>query len=372
MAYLGESIKKLGFGLMRLPFIGSEVDMEQTKQMIDLFMSRGFTYFDTAYGYNDGKSEKAIGELLVKRYPRDSFTLATKLPAWEAGSAEAARNMFWTSLERTGAGYFDFYLHHNVNHERAVYIDKYDLWNFVNEQKNAGLIKYVGMSFHDKADVLDQMLTEHPELDFVQLQLNYADWESEYLQARRNYEVARKHGKPITVMEPIKGGSLTLLPPQVADIFHKVNPDESLASWALRFVASHEGIITVLSGMSTLEQVDENTRFMQDWKPLNDEEMEAVNKVMKALDEIEQIPCTKCCYCTKGCPMGVNIPEIFKAYNNYLVFNNMRGAIANYGWATRDGGFASKCIECGQCESVCPQQIPIIENLKKARKLLEN
>lgn len=372
MAYLGESIPKLGFGLMRLPMIGEDVDIEQTKEMVDLFISKGFTYFDTAYGYLNGKSEEAAKVALVDRYPRESFQLATKLPAWAgAKNAEEAKEMFYTSLRRTGAGYFDFYLLHNLGDTRTQVFEDYDIWNFVQERKAEGLIRHIGFSFHDKADKLDEILTKHPEVEFVQLQINYIDWDSESIQSRACYEVARKHGKPVIVMEPVKGGNLANLPADVAKIFTDANPNASLPSWAIRFVASHEGLVTVLSGMSTLEQMQDNVSFMEHFQPLSEEEAAVVDKAVAALNAKPSIPCTGCSYCTKGCPMSINIPAIFKAMNFKNVFDNVTGAKNEYGWASKNGAKASDCLACGQCESVCPQHIEIIEELKKCAELFD-
>ena len=254
MAYLGESIRKLGFGLMRLPMLGEEVDLEQTKQMVDLFMEAGFTYFDTAYGYLGGKSEKAVKTALVERYPRESFQLATKLPAWAGPkTAEEAKQMFYTSLERTGAGYFDFYLLHNLGNERTKFFDEWKIWDFVADLKKQGLIKHIGFSMHDSADALEAQLQAHPETEFVQLQINYADWDNDSVQSRKCYEVARKYGKSVIIMEPVKGGYLASLPEKVAEPLHRLAPEVSDSSWAIRYAASLDGLITVLSGMSTVE-----------------------------------------------------------------------------------------------------------------------
>lgn len=372
MTHLGNGIKKLGFGLMRLPMLGENVDIEQTKQMVDLFLKKGFTYFDTAYGYLNGKSEMAIKEALIDRYPRESFQLATKLPAWAgAQTADEAKEMFWTSLKRTGAGYFDFYLMHNLGGSRTQAFDKFGIWDFLAEQKEKGLIKHLGFSFHDKADILDEVLNKHPEMEFVQLQINYADWESETVESGKCYEVARKHHKPVIIMEPVKGGSLANLPEALTDIFKKANSSASLPSWAIRYAASLDGLITVLSGMSTLDQMKDNLSFMEDFKPLNESEQEVISKVQKALKEIPRIPCTDCQYCVKGCPQEIVIPRIFGAMNNYLIYDNLVGAKGNYGFETREGGRASECIECGQCETACPQHIHIIDELKKAAQLFE-
>lgn len=372
MSYLGKDIPKLGFGLMRLPMLEKEVDIEQTKTMVDMFLKAGFTYFDTAYGYIGGKSEEAIKVALVDRYPRESFQLATKLPAWAgAKTAEEAREMLQTSLRRTGAGYFDFYLLHNCGDTRTKAFDDFDMWNFVLEEKAKGTLKHVGFSFHDKADVLDDLLTKHPEMEFVQLQINYADWESDSVQARRCYEVARKHGKPVIIMEPVKGGNLADLPASVADVFKAADPEASLSSWAIRYAASLDGVITVLSGMSNIAQMEDNLKTMSAFKPLDAQERKVVADAQAALNAIPHIDCTGCQYCMKGCPMEINIPGIFGNMNTYLIYNNLQGARGSYGWTTSRGGKASACVGCGQCESVCPQHISIIEELKKAVELLE-
>ena len=376
MAYLGEHINKLGFGLMRLPMIGGfegEVDIEQMKEMVDLFMTKGFTYFDTAYGYAGGKSELAAKTAIVDRYPRESFQLATKLPAWAgANSAEEAKQMFWTSLERTGAGYFDFYLLHNIGGNRTNKFDDYGIWDFVAGLKEKGLVKHIGFSFHDTANVLDEILTKHPEMEFVQLQLNYGDWESGSVQSRKCYEVALKHNKPIIIMEPIKGGMMANLPDSVGGILAEADPNTSQASWAIRFAASLKNVVTVLSGMSTVEQMKDNLSYMEDFKPLNEAEKATVEKARLALETIPRVPCTSCEYCLKDCPQGIHIPQIFDAANRYYVFGDLGAAKFGYMLEQKFGSAAaSECIECGACENVCPQKIPIIDELKKTVALLK-
>jgi predicted aldo/keto reductase-like oxidoreductase len=376
MAYLGEDIKKLGFGLMRLPMIGGadgEVDIEQLKDMVDLFMSKGFTYFDTAYGYGNGKSEAAAKVALIDRYPRESFQFATKLPAWAGPkTAEEARQMFWTSLERTGAGYFDYYLLHNLGGARTDKFDEYGIWEFALEMKAKGLIRHVGFSMHDSAEALDKILTAHPEMEFVQLQINYADWESGSVQSRLCYEVALKHQKPVIIMEPVKGGALSALPESVAAILREANPAMSEASWAIRFAASLDQIITVLSGMSTLEQMKDNISYMEQFKPLDAAEKVAVEKARLALESIPRIACTSCSYCVKDCPVGIHIPGYFDAMNRYLVYNDLGAAKFGYQLEQMFGSEkGSACIACGACEAVCPQKINVIAELKRVAGVLE-
>lgn len=370
MEYLGKNIPKLGFGLMRLPLIGEEIDIEQTKQMVDLFLAKGFTYFDTAYGYNNGKSEEAAKIALVDRYPRESFQLATKLPAWTANSAEEAKEMFKTSLRRTGAGYFDFYLMHNINEKRKKTFDKYKIWDYLRELKQKGLVRHIGFSYHDKAALLDSILTEIPDVEFVQLQINYADWENDFVESRKCYEVALKHNKPVIIMEPVKGGVLANPSPKIRQIFQEADPQASLASWAIRFAASLDKVITVLSGMSTLEQMQDNLSYMENFRPLDDKERAVIQRAQEALKEIPSIPCTSCQYCVKDCPQQIHIPTFFLALNRNLIYDDFKGAQYEYKNAMRFGSQdPSQCIACGNCEDVCPQQLNIIESLKEAVKL---
>ena len=363
--YFGENTPKLGFGLMRLPKRGGKIDIEQTKQMVDLFMEAGLTYFDTAYVYDDGDSERAAKAALVDRYPRESYTLCTKLCAWMgAHNEKTAKQQFYTSLERTGAGYFDYYLLHALQAGNYKTYDKYHIWDFVKEQKAKGLIKHWGFSFHATPDILDELLTDHPDVEFVQLQLNYADWENPQVTARENYEVARKHGKSIVVMEPVKGGALANPPKEVGKIFKETSPDVSFASWAIRYAASLDGIITVLSGMSNLEQMKDNLSYMKDFKPLNVEEQATIRKAQELMNGIKSIPCTACHYCTAGCPKKIPIPEIFSARNQQLVWGQLEAGGRQYAKAVENVGRACDCISCGQCERACPQQIDVITRLK--------
>ena len=368
MAYLGEDIPKLGFGLMRLPMKDEQIDVNQTKEMVDLFLDNGFTYFDTAYGYFEGKSEETAKAALIDRYPREKFQFATKLPPWAgAKSADEAKQMFWTSLKRTGAEYFDFYLLHNLGATRTKSFDDYGIWDYVQELKEKGLIRHVGFSFHDKADVLDDILTKHPEMEFVQLQINYGDWDSGTVQSRKCYEVARKHNKPVVVMEPVKGGTLVgLLAPEIKAVFDEADASASYASWAIRFAASLEGVVTVLSGMSSIEQMRDNISYMKDFRPLSASERAIVDKARAVLASIPSIPCTACEYCVAGCPKSIVIPKIMEALNTENVFRDQNSAKFTYSWETQFGGKGSDCIACGKCEEVCPQQINIIDSLKEA------
>ena len=374
MSYLGEEIPKLGFGLMRLPMNNGAIDIKHVSKMVDLFLNRGFYYFDTAYVYNNGESEKAIKKALVDRYDRTKFMLATKLPAWAgAKTKQEAEQMFYTSLERTGAEYFDYYLLHNLGENRTHFFYEFDIWNFLQKRKEEGLIKHLGFSLHDKAAELDKILCAHPEMEFVQLQINYADWESPSVESRLCYETARKHNKPIIIMEPVKGGSLASPPPSVKKILLNANPNASLSSWAIRFAASLEGVVTVLSGMSNIEQIQDNTTYMSNFKPLSKEEYATIKQAQEELEKITVVPCTFCEYCMKDCPQSVAIPGTFQAVNILNVFNNLPFAKSKYSWNTKGHGLslASECVECGQCEAVCPQHIKIIDELKKAASLLE-
>ena len=365
-SYLGESIKKLGFGLMLLPMIGEEIDMEQTKRMVDTFMEKGFTYFDTAYVYIGGKSEVALKEAVVDRYPRDSFQCATKLPLWDLKEPQEMEKIFQESLDRAGLEYYDFYLLHAMSAERVAKADELGAWDFMKRLKAEGRAKHIGFSFHDTAEALEDILKAHPEMEFVQLQINYVDWESESVQSRKCYEVARKYNKPVIIMEPVRGGSLAIMPPQVQQVFKEAEPENSVASWAVRYCASLEGIVTVLSGMSTEEQLNDNVSYMENFQPLNEGERATVQKVVDILNSLPTIPCTACKYCVDGCPQKINIPGIFKAMNDLTLYNNEVTARHSYNNAVGEGGKAGDCIQCGACEAHCPQKIEIIETLKKA------
>ena len=366
MSYLGEEIKKLGFGLMRLPQKDGAIDIEQTKTMVDMFLDAGFTYFDTAWAY--AGSEDAIRQALVERYPREKYQLATKNAAWiNCKSKEEAQAQLDVSLKQTGAGYFDFYLLHNLGESRTQYFDKFDMWSWIQEKKNEGLIRHAGFSFHSTPDELDEILKAHPEMEFVQLQINYADWDNPAVCSKECYEVARKHGKPVIIMEPVKGGMLATPPQSVIDILKAEEPKMSAASWAIRFAADLDGVITVLSGMSNIEQMQDNLSYMKNFSGLNEKEKDTIQNVQEELKKIPLIPCTTCNYCAKVCPNNIGISGSFTAMNYLTLYGNKDSALSQENWLV--GGHnkkrANECIKCGKCEEVCPQHIHIREELEK-------
>ena len=373
------SAKKLGFGMMRLPLLDanddSKIDIEQTKQMVDTFLERGFTYFDTAWMYCAFKSENAAKEALVDRHPRDSFTLATKLHAGFLKNKDDRDRIFNEQRAKTGVEYFDYYLLHDIGTHHYEIYKELDCFNWLVEKKKQGLVKKIGFSFHDNAALLDKVLTEHPEMEFVQLQINYLDWDSEGVQSRKCYEVAKKHGKPVIVMEPVKGGTLAKVPERVEKSFKAYHPDMSDPSWAVRFAASLDNVMMVLSGMSNMEQLLDNTGYMMDFKPLNQEEQDLVKDAVRIINSNIAIPCTGCSYCTEGCPMHIAIPKYFSLYNADLQECKEKGWTPHgeyYDNLTKTFGKASSCVGCKQCERVCPQHLPIVEHLKTVAEYFEH
>lgn len=370
--------KKLGFGLMRLPLLDpndqKSIDMEQLKKMVDLFLDRGFTYFDTAYMYHDFASERAVKTALVERHARDCFTLTSKLPTMMLKTKEDQERIFNEQLEKCGVEYFDYYLLHaltKVTYETAQRLGSFD---FIQQKKKEGKVRHIGISFHDSAELLEEILSAHPEIELVQIQLNYLDWDNEVIQSRQCYETIRRHGKEVLVMEPIKGGTLAKVPQRAAELLKGAEPDKSIPSWAIRFAASHEGVKMVLSGMSTLAQLDDNTSYMQDFKPFTPAEYDLVKKVVGIINEAITVPCTACHYCTKGCPKHIAIPEFFSIYNNHCQAPMEGFSTQKFYYDTlidHGSGKASACIGCKQCERMCPQHIEITKYLRDVAKTFE-
>ena len=366
---LDKNVGKLGFGMMRLPRKGDGIDIEETKKLVDAFMISRFNYFDTAFAYPG--SEEAIKEALVNRYPRKSYYLASKCAIWSGcKEKEDAEKELDISLERTGAGYFDFYLLHALNKDSAKTFEEWGLWEYFLKKKEEGLIKHLGFSFHDSPEVLDDILSKHPEAEFVQLQINWADWEDPKVQSKGSWEVARKHNKDIIVMEPVKGGLLADPHPLVKEVFSSSDPNASPASWAIRFASSLEGVMTVLSGMNTLEMLGDNVKTMWNFKGFDAKQMETIEKAREVFSSLPSIPCTKCDYCAKVCPMDIGISGTFAAMNTLLLYGNETIAKDRYKAMVINKGRKNpeKCIKCGKCEEACPQHIEIRSNLEKAKE----
>ncbi len=361
---------QFGFGCMRLPTLEKDdpasFDYEKINALFDAYLDQDFTYFDTAYTYHGYHAEEAVRHALVERHPRDSFELATKMPLRDFKDSEDLEKIFNEQLANCGVEYFDYYLLHNMGTNVYEKCRKYDAFGFVFRKKTEGKIRHVGMSFHDMPELLDEILSQYGEgLDFVQLQINYADWEQPNVQSRRCLEVANKYGKPVFVMEPCKGGTLVNLPEEAEKLLRSYKPNVSNASWALRFAASQEGVVRVLSGMNSMEQVMDNCKTFRNFQPLTERETAVVNEVTKIIEANTAVPCTGCAYCTHGCPKNIAIPQYFALYNNITrTTGSFSSQAVYYNNAALTHGKASDCIACKQCERACPQHLPIVEHLK--------
>jgi predicted aldo/keto reductase-like oxidoreductase len=368
--------KKLGFGLMRLPLKNPadrySVDMETFKRMIDVFLEKGFNYFDTAYVY--ANSEECTRDALVKRYPREQYKLATKMPLSNLKTANNQERIFSEQLSRTGVSYFDAYLLHNMGVENYKTAQRFGSFDFILQKKSEGKIKHIGFSHHDSAELLDEILTSHPETEFVQLQINYLDWDNKNIQSGKCYEVAQKHQKPVIVMEPVKGGVLANIPEKAKQLFKSRYPEASAASWALRYAASFDNVIGVLSGMSNMEQMLDNTGYMQNFVPLSEDERSLIAEALSIIKESIAIPCTGCNYCRKDCPKNIAIPNYFALYNNVKLqgFSPFYTEEVYYNRFIKTHSKASDCIECKQCEKICPQHLGIVNYLKDVAKVFEH
>ena len=363
---------KLGFGFLRLPHMDpneiNDVDLETTKAMVDLFLERGFRYFDTAYTYLNGKSEVFLRKALVERYPRDAYQIATKLPCGILAKGKTAEEVFREQLEKCGVDFFDVYLLHGLDGEDAEFAEKQGCFDFLQEQKEKGKVRYTGFSFHDTADALDKILTRHPEIDVVQIQLNYLDWDNPIIQSGACYEICRKHDKPIIVMEPVKGGTLASIPTEAAALLN----GEAPAHRAIRFAASQEGVALVLSGMSTIEQVAENTSFMTNFTPLSWDEREVLKETADIIRKAVAIPCTGCAYCVEDCPVGIPIPKYFSLYNERERDGWQVNTEDRYKELTKLYPSADACVECKNCEQKCPQKILVADYIKTVSAVFDS
>lgn len=359
--------KKLGFGLMRLPLTdpnnNGSVDIEQLKEMVDAYLERGFTYFDTAWMYCDGQSEHAVKAAIADRYPRDRFTVTSKLPNGPLESLEDRDKIFNEQLRKTGLNYFDYYLLHAIGEQNIERFLQYDCFTWLMDKKAQGLAKNIGFSFHGTPELLDELLTKYPQLDVVQLMINYLDWENEKVQSRACHEVAVRHNKKIIIMEPVRGGALADVPEKVKMMFKNADSKRSVASWAIRFAASLENVMMVLSGMSNLDQVLDNTDYMRNFEPLTEEEKKMALLAGEIINGQVSIACTGCAYCIERCPKNIAIPQYFAAFN--------KKDKEQYEALTQNFSKASDCIECGQCEKACPQLLTIRAHLKTVAEEFE-
>ena len=369
--YLGESIPKLGFGYMRLPrnADGESFDLPQICNMVDTYLENGFTYFDTAFVYQG--SEEALRETLIKRHPREKYQIASKLNLMFAKDRKGMEEQFETTMSRLDTPYLDFYLLHGLGGPSIKMAEDIGGWEYMQELKDAGKIKHICLSFHGTPEELDELLTKHPEAEFVQLQINYLDWESTPTQSRRLYEIARAHNTPVVIMEPLLGGSLASDTVSWSDGFKNAAPNDSVASWAFRFLAELDGLVTILSGMSSYDQLVDNVKTFKSLKPLTDADRELITQTAAAIKAIPGVPCTSCRYCVEQCPAKINIPGMMNLYTNYLMYNNATTLKHSYGFMTRDAGKAKDCVGCRLCESHCPQHIEIADIIEKLSPLVD-
>ena len=361
---------KLGFGGMRMTKEGDAIDHRLLAQMIDTYMESGFNYFDTAHGYHDGLSEPAYKKCLTSRYPRESYVLTDKLTAEYFKSEEDVRKVFGEELECCGVEYFDFFLMHalgNVNYDKFVRCRAFET---AFELKKEGKIRHVGISFHDTADMLEKILNDYPQIEIVQIQLNYLDYEDGEVQSRKVYEVCRRHNKPMLIMEPVKGGNLVKLPDKALRVLEDLGGG-SPASYALRFAAGFDGIVSVLSGMSNMEQLEDNIRTMKGVRKLDERERAAVQQVVSIIHDMRLIDCTACRYCTAGCPKKILIPDLFSCMNTKELTGSWNPDFYYRTVYTQHGGKASDCVGCGKCEKACPQHLPIRKLLKQVADQFE-
>jgi len=361
-------IGKLGFGYMRLPKIDGKADLEQVNKMADAFLQSGGTYFDAAYVY-DG-AEVALRETVIKRHPRESFQVASKLPVGMVNAERPLEHFLETSLERLGTDYIDFYLLHGIDAKGSKLAEENGAWEYFAKLKEQGIIRHIGFSFHGPPDDLDEILTKHPETEFVQLQLNYWDWDNPKVNSRKMYEIVTKHGVPFTIMVPLLGGKLASPDSPIAELMLKANPNASVASWALRYIAHLDGVITTLSGMSTYEQMLDNIEIYADYKPLDADELKIIDKAIELLKAVPRIQCTSCEYC-KDCPANIPISSLINLYNDFLVHKTTENLAGTYNWLSGGKGKAKDCTACGFCEDVCPQKLQIIEVLGKVSDMFD-
>ncbi len=367
-----KTLPKLGFGLMRLPETDGVIDMEQVFEMVDAYMEAGMNYFDTAYVYHGGMSERVVKQALVERYPREAFTVATKLPAWVIHSKEDIEKVFNEQLERTGAGYIDYYLLHSLEDgDNYTTHEKFGSFEWAMKKKEEGLIRHFGFSFHGSPALLEEILDKHPEIEFVQIQLNYADWTNPIVQSGKLYEILHSRNIPMIIMEPVKGGMLANPVPEIEKLFKEYHADASAASWALRYVGSLDGIATILSGMSTREQMQDNLATFREFKKMTEEEYKIIEQAVTIMLNMDQIPCTACRYCCDGCPAGIKIPDVFRALNTARLYPEEMRPHFFYDGLTKTSGKASDCVACGQCEGVCPQHLPIVKLMQEAATVFD-